>query len=203
MGIQRQGIAFGSSLRGKAQRLLVLGNLAHNSRDNDSLLQALEERFEPPNQTELYRVQLRDRRQKASETLGELGQDIRRLTNLAYPYAPTDLKETLAKEQFLDALHSADMRLRIKQARPLSLYNAIRHAVELEAFYRAERAKSDGHVSAVATDRNKSMKQMDEFQKMVAMLNKRLLQFMGTAETSQPRQGSRPSVMERQCYICS
>ncbi|KAH3805859.1 hypothetical protein DPMN_134168 [Dreissena polymorpha] len=64
----------------------------------------------------MYRVQLRDRRQKALETLGGLGHDIRGLTNLAYPLAPADLKETLAKEQFLDALHSADMRLRIKQA---------------------------------------------------------------------------------------
>ena len=84
--------------------------------------------------------------------MGELGQDIRRLTNLAYPYAPADLKETLAKEQFLDALQSADMRLRIKQARPVSLNDAIRHAVELEAFYRAERTKPDRHVSAVGTD---------------------------------------------------
>ncbi|KAH3874244.1 hypothetical protein DPMN_037486 [Dreissena polymorpha] len=71
-----KGLHLAVSLRGQAQG--VLGDLAHNSRDNDSLLQALEERFEPPNQTELYRVQLRDRRQKASETLGELGQDIRR-----------------------------------------------------------------------------------------------------------------------------
>ncbi|KAH3837207.1 hypothetical protein DPMN_110587 [Dreissena polymorpha] len=37
---------------------------------------------------------------------------------------------------------------------------------------------------------------------MVDMLNKRLSQFMGTAETSQPRYGSRPSVMERRCYTC-
>jgi hypothetical protein len=147
-----KGLYLAVSLRGQAQG--VLGNLAHNSRDFDSLLQALEERFAPPNQTELYRVQLRDRRQKASETLGELGQDIRRLNNLAYPSAPADLKETLAKDQFLDALQSADMRLRIKQVRPVSLNDAIRHAVELEAFYRAERTKPDRHVSAVGTDDN-------------------------------------------------
>lgn len=145
-----KGLYLAVSLRGQAQG--VLGNLAHNSRDFDSLLQALEERFAPPNQTELYRVQLRDRRQKASETLGELGQDIRRLNNLAYPSAPAYLKETLAKYQFLDALQSADMRLCIKQVRPVSLNDAIRHAVELEAFYRAERTKPDRHVSAVGTD---------------------------------------------------
>ncbi|KAH3786243.1 hypothetical protein DPMN_164349 [Dreissena polymorpha] len=88
------------------------------------------------------------------------------------------------------------MRLRIKQARPVSRNDAIRHAVELEALYRAERTKPDRHVSAVATDGNKPMKRINELQKMVGMLNKRLSQFMGTAEISQPRYGSRPSVME-------
>ncbi|KAH3722404.1 hypothetical protein DPMN_065362 [Dreissena polymorpha] len=94
------------------------------------------------------------------------------------------------------------MRLRIQQARPVSLNDAIRHAVELEAFNRAERAKSSGHVSAVAPDGRKPTKQIDELQKMVDMLERWLSQFMGTAETPQPRDGSRPSVLERQCYTC-
>ena len=91
------------------------------------LVAVLEERFAPPNKTELYKVQLRE------------SQDIRRLTNLAYSIAPPELSKTLAKEQFIDALVNLDMRLRIKQARPLNLNDAVRHAVELEAFNRAER----------------------------------------------------------------
>jgi hypothetical protein len=67
------------------------------------------------------------------ESLSELGQDIRRLTNLAYPTASIDLKEILAKEQLIDSLMDTDMRLRIKQAHPLDLNDAIRHAVELQA----------------------------------------------------------------------
>jgi hypothetical protein len=59
-------------------------------------------------------LQLRERRQKAAESLPELGQDVRRLTNLAYPMAPNDVREILAKEQFIDGLASADMRLRAK-----------------------------------------------------------------------------------------
>ena len=59
-------------------------------------------------------MQLRERRQKASETMAELGQDIRRITNLAYPKAPSDVRETLAKEQFVDALVNSEMRLKIK-----------------------------------------------------------------------------------------
>ena len=41
-----------------------------------SLCKALEQKFAPCKQTELYRSQLRERKQKAEESLPELGQDI-------------------------------------------------------------------------------------------------------------------------------
>ena len=113
---------------------------------------ALEELFAPPNQTELYRVQLRERRQTASETLSAMGQDIRRLTYLAYPTAPCDVRETLAKEQFIDALHSSNMRLRVKQARFSDLNDAVRHAVELEAYNGTEKKKTEGEGYLHATN---------------------------------------------------
>ncbi len=140
---REKGLYLAVSLRGQAQG--VFGNLSIRSNDYHLLVTALEERFSPPNQTELYRVQLRERRQKATEVLPELGQDIRRLTNLAYPTAPADVRETLAKEQFIDSLANVDMRIRIKQARPTDLNDAVRHAVELEAYNKAERQKMEGH----------------------------------------------------------
>ena len=81
------------------------------------------------NQNDLYRTQLRERRQRATGTLPVLGQSIRRHTNLTYPTSPGDVRDTLAEEQFIDALVDSDMRLKIKQARPLILNDAIRHAV--------------------------------------------------------------------------
>ena len=113
---REKGLYLAVSLRGEAQG--VLGNLSStHQHDYTLLVDALEERFAPSNQNELYRTQLRQRRQKAAETLPELGQSIRRLTNLAYSTAPGDVRETLAKEQFIDALMDSDMRLRVKQAR--------------------------------------------------------------------------------------
>ena len=82
------------------------------------------------------------RRQKATEKLPQLGQDIRRLTRLAYPTASADVCETLAaKKCFIDSLSSFDIRLRIKQARPEHLNDRIRHAEELNGFIGAERTK--------------------------------------------------------------
>ncbi|VDI51332.1 Hypothetical predicted protein [Mytilus galloprovincialis] len=118
---------------------------------------SLEERYSPANQTELYRTQLRERRQKVSESLPELGQDIRRLANLSYPTAPNDVRETLVKEQFIDGLMSGDMRLRLKQARPSDLNDVIRHAVELEAFDKAEiKQNGKGYLRAITRDGDNS-----------------------------------------------
>ena len=79
-----------------------------------SLVEALEERFVPPNQMDLYRVQLKERRQKASETLPDLGQAIRRLVIKAYPNEPAEVRETFSTEHFLDVLVNSEMRIRIK-----------------------------------------------------------------------------------------
>jgi hypothetical protein len=68
----------------------------------------------------------------------ELGHSVRRLVNLAYPKAPAEVRETLALEQFLDALPNSEMHIRIKQVRPKDLNDAVRHAVEYEAYLRAE-----------------------------------------------------------------
>ena len=84
-------------------------------------------------------MQLKERRQKPTETLFELGQTIRRLTNLAYPTAPGEVRETLAKDQFIDALIDSEIRIRIKQSRPVNLNEAISLAVELEAYNRVEK----------------------------------------------------------------
>jgi hypothetical protein len=48
------------------------------------------------------------------------------------------------KHDIVDSLIDGDMRLRIKQARPINLNDAIRHAVELEAFNKAELNRNEG-----------------------------------------------------------
>ncbi|XP_056014993.1 uncharacterized protein LOC130052872 [Ostrea edulis] len=173
-----KGLYLSVSLRGQA--MSVLGNLPKQlTRSYEEIVVALEDRFAPANQTELYRVQLRERRQKATESLPELGQSIRRLTHLAYPTAPNDVRETLAKEQFIDARIDMDMRLRIKQARPRSLNDATRHAVELEAFVRSDkqRMESQTHLRHMVSDepvqQNKtSVKREDELFRMISNMQK-------------------------------
>ena len=183
---REKGLYLAVSLRGQAQG--VFGNLLSRTHDYSELAKALQERFAPPNQTELYRVQLRERRQKATESLSELGQDIRRLTNLAYPTAPSDLRETLSKEQFIDALVSSDMRIRVKQARPVDLNDAIRHAVELEAYNRAEKKHLEGQGFLRATsEKGDDSKSKDtaqvNFEEKLSHLQKSLAELQTSMQT--------------------
>ncbi|VDI78911.1 Hypothetical predicted protein, partial [Mytilus galloprovincialis] len=87
---QEKGLYLVTALRGQAHRECLVIYLLRKEMDYTTLIKALQERFSPPNQTELYRVQLKERRQKASESLPELGQAIRRLVNKAYPNAPSE-----------------------------------------------------------------------------------------------------------------
>ena len=188
-----KGLYLAASLRGQAQG--VLGNQATGDRQNyQKLIQALQDRFAPSNQTELYRAQLREGRQKASETLPEMGQEIRHLTNLAYPTASSELKEVLATEQFLDGLFDPEMRLKIKQARPVNLNDAIQRAVELEAFSRAERRRKE-HVHVIVNDKDSSEKRsrmealMTEMQKSIKLLQQEIQTLKKERNQRQGRDG--------------
>lgn len=109
---QQKSLYLAASLRGQAQT--VLGNMRSGvNRTYEELCEALESRFAPANQTELYRAMLREKRQRPNESLPELGECIRRLAHLAYPTAPREVTEMIAKDQFIDALTEFDMRLRI------------------------------------------------------------------------------------------
>ena len=172
-------------LHGQAQG--ILGDLSiDKQQDYTSLVKALEERFASPNQAELYRVQLTERRQKPAESLPELGQAIRRLVNLAYPTVPENVGDTLAKQHFIEALADSEMRIRIKQSRPQNLNDAIRLAVELDTFNRAERRVTEGRsylrttaadstagkVSDKTKDQTDMMKLMTDLQKRLSDLKR-------------------------------
>ncbi|VDH93318.1 Hypothetical predicted protein [Mytilus galloprovincialis] len=203
-----QGFTLHTALLGHAQS--VFSDLPTDKKMNyETLVKSLEERFAPPNQNELYRVQLKERRQRASETLPELGQTIRRLVNRAYPLAPTEVKETLSKDYFLDALHDSEMRIKIKQSRPQNLNQAICLAVELEAFYKAEkrqdfvkpqmRATHADNITEELSKDDKFTEMMDSFTKQLESLRMELNEFKnsGQRNTADPEWKR-----NQQCYNC-
>ena len=194
-----KGLYLAVALRGQAQGILVDLPI-DKQQDYKSLVKALEQCVVPPNQTELYRVQLTERRQKPAKILPELSQAIRRLVSLAYPTVPENVRDTLAKQHFIKALADSKMRLRIKQSRPQNLNDAIRLAVELETFNRAERRVTEGplylrttaadstagKVSDKTKDQTDMMKLMTDMQKRLSDLQRDVNQLKN--EKFRPRQ---------------
>ena len=162
------------SLRGQTRG--EYGNLASKDTCYDDLVRSLEERVAPPKQTELYWVQLKQRQQRATEIITELGQDVRRLTILSYTRAPNDVKKTLAMGQFIDALVIFEIRFEIKQGRPVDINNVLRHSVELEDFYQAER-RHQGMVRPIINTQPAEAKKMEEMRKKIRDLKQQLESF--------------------------
>jgi hypothetical protein len=72
------------NLRGKA-----LGSLSDISLDEqndyDRVKEILREKFEPNNQSSLYKAQLRSRRQRKNETIQDLASSIKELSRKSFP----------------------------------------------------------------------------------------------------------------------
>lgn len=128
------------SLRGSARALL--SDLNPEVRyDYERLVTTLTERFEPENQCEIYKAQMKQRIRKRDEPLPELAQDIKRLTRMAYPSAVLDLRDNLSTDCFIEALNDADMELFICQKEPERLEDAVRIALKYEAFSQSRRKR--------------------------------------------------------------
>ncbi|PIK46151.1 hypothetical protein BSL78_16972 [Apostichopus japonicus] len=132
-----------ASLRGDAQA--VVADLdARCRRSYTTVVGALSQRFSPTHQKEVFRVQLKSRLRRKDESLPELAHEIKRLTRQAYPMAPGELQAMLAKDHFLDALDDPELRLGVYQMKPVNLEEAVKAALEIEAYHIAERQRSLG-----------------------------------------------------------
>lgn len=127
-----------TSLRGQAQA--VLSDLEPSERRSyEHLVQALTTRFEPENQSELYRAQLKNRLRKKNEALAELAQDIKKLVRKTYPHSSVSMRDNLALDCFLDSLNDSNMEWEIFKGQPKSLQIAVKLGLEYEAFQTGRR----------------------------------------------------------------
>lgn len=130
-------------LRGPA--LEVFAHLPDTDRlDYHSLTVSLESRFGVMKQEPWFRSQLRRRTRGTGETLPSLARDVERLVAMAYPSAVQELRDSLACDQFLDALNDADLQIAVRQGRPSSLQDALANAIEIEAIRRSAQPSGTG-----------------------------------------------------------
>ncbi|GFT44495.1 gag-Pol polyprotein [Trichonephila clavipes] len=98
---QTKACQLAASLRADAAD--ILQTLPETQRlDFDALVNALELRFGEKCAKDYSRLQLKSRQQKVSETLQELATDVERLSHLAFSNCPTEVREVLALQHFID-----------------------------------------------------------------------------------------------------
>ena len=131
----------------------VLNDLSPADRyDYDKLDEALKERYGTEDQAELFKAKLRSRVKTKEESLQELAHDIRRLVRLAYPGAAIRMHEDLTKDQFIEALGDGEIRWSVFQARPKNITEALKVAMELEAFKESEKTRIRKSVRGITVE---------------------------------------------------
>ena len=138
--LRERGRMLAASLRGLART--CLSELREDRTDYYRLTRILAERFGHTERPELYVAEFKNRVRKEGENLRDLGRGLRRLATLAYPEMAEVYRDQLAKDQFIDAIEDAEMRIRIFRARPRTLEEAVTTATEVETFRRVEAQRS-------------------------------------------------------------
>ena len=144
---ETKALELATSLRGTAQS--ILADLDPDKRtDYQSLVSALSARFEPEHQADMYLAEIRTRTRLKSESLPELGQVMKRLARYALPSAPSSVRQWLALTQFTEALDDEFLEYAVKQAKPKTVDEAVKVAMETEAF-RLSRRRGKTHKSDI------------------------------------------------------
>ena len=149
-------------IRFKGVARKALHDLEEDVRKDWALLKpCLKARFDRSTRPDLYKSEFLARRKKGDESYLELGNAIRSLAGKAYSNVAVQVRDELARDQFLRALDKADLALRVRHENPKTLDDAIRMAVEWEAIERDVKRDtssinvvSEGACAAVGVEKN-------------------------------------------------
>ena len=136
---------------------------------------ALRSRFEPESKKELYRTELRKKKQ--SEGWAGFGEDLKILSDKAYPDLPEEANERFALNQYLTQLSNPQVAFSVRQTKPATVDDAVHCTLEMESFLKpppvavvspvSEESESAETVAttntAVSTSKDDPMKQILEW----------------------------------------
>ena len=85
----------------------------------------LERRFGRCTRPDLFKSEFLAKRKSTSEKYLELGNSLRSLARKAYPTIPNNVRDELANDQFLRIIQNPEMAIKVRQANPKTLAEAI------------------------------------------------------------------------------
>ena len=98
--------------------------------DYKELCKTLEKRFKTVKQPQFYKTKFLGLRQEQNEIILDLGNKIRTLARKTYPEIDAQLRDELARDQFVRVLTNVDMTLKLRHNIPDTLDDAIRMAID-------------------------------------------------------------------------
>ena len=134
---EQAGIFLGLSLSGIARRLLA-GIEPATEKGYLKLREGLVARFQPPNQSAMYKAILKGKCRVPGACLQSHGEDIERYTRLAYPQADPNTIDVMARDRFVDSLGDHGLQLWIHQKGPATLSEAVQVGLHAEACMRPD-----------------------------------------------------------------
>ncbi|GFW16610.1 retrovirus-related Pol polyprotein from transposon 412 [Trichonephila clavipes] len=191
VGLPDQGLPVSCfSLRADAAD--ILQTLPETQRlDFDALVNALELRFGEKCVKDYSRLQLKSRQQKVSETLQELATDVERLSHLAFSDCPTEVREVLALQHFIDGVRDPEIQKALRMEDLKDLKGALVFAMKFEAAQQATR--KDRHPI-------RAVNESDTSNSSVERLERQMRSFMNRFESLMSQKADGKKTLK--CWTC-
>ncbi|GFW15556.1 retrovirus-related Pol polyprotein from transposon 297 [Trichonephila clavipes] len=187
---QTKACQLAASLRADAAD--ILQTLPETQRlDFDALVNALELRFGEKCVKDYSRLQLKSRQQKVSETLQELATDVERLSLLAFSDCPTEVREVLALQHFIDGVRDPEIQKALRMADLKDLKGALVFAMKFEAAQQATRKDRHPIRAVNASDTSNSS---------VERLERQMRSFMNRVESLMSQKADGKQTLK--CWTC-
>ncbi|GFY20569.1 retrovirus-related Pol polyprotein from transposon 412 [Trichonephila clavipes] len=187
---QTKACQLAASLRADAAD--ILQTLPETQRlDFDALVNALELRFGEKCVKDYSRLQLKSRQQKVSETLQELATDVERLSHLAFSDCPTEVREVLALQHFIDGVRDPEIQKALRMADLKDLKGALVFAMKFEAAQQATR--KDRHPI-------RAVNESDTSNSSVERLERQMRSFMNRVECLMSQKADGKKTLK--CWTC-
>ncbi|GFW72432.1 hypothetical protein TNCV_3796601 [Trichonephila clavipes] len=187
---QTKACQLAASLRADAAD--ILQTLPETQRlDFDALVNALELRFGEKCVKDYSRLQLKSQQQKVSETLQELATDVERLSHLAFSDCPTEVREVLALQHFIDGVRDPEIQKALRMADLKDLKGALVFAMKFEAAQQATR--KDRHPI-------RAVNESDTSNSSVERLERQMRSFMNRVESLMSQKADGKKTLK--CWTC-
>ena len=177
---QTKCLFLGVRMKGVAQK--VYFEMEEATRDEWSVLvTTLASRFKNTKQEEICKSQFVIKRRSDTESLLEFGNSIRRLASKAYPTMDPNVRDELARDQFIRGMNNTRLSVELRKNIPKTLDDTIRIAIEWETIENDALQFSDGgatcrshpNTTNVISPKDTSQEILEMMKELILMLKDR------------------------------